>query len=339
MDAGARGSTRRNFVRRYTWSRKLGQIRLQASDPPSPRASTPAPAFLTLRPRLPRHLAGPTHTMTTAGEAASLFGSPDAALDPFAAALGGDDTREQTHGNVTASDGVADLFGSATDSFPVDGGDALGAVGTEAQQTWYDPAGQQNYGYSAPAPAVNSYAPAYPEQQAYPQQNGTYASYSQPQYGSTAAPAVSGGIPCMWLLDLTLMNILQRTSRPTLSSRAMRHKRTPRTARSRLRMHRRPQSSRHQQRRRVRMALPGMTRTSRRGPSQVTTLPPILRHLQRMHPRHIRRTTRTNRHTLLHLSATNPLRSRALTLLTRQVRTARHTGLLLYPFHRLQLPL
>ncbi|EIW59984.1 uncharacterized protein TRAVEDRAFT_45241 [Trametes versicolor FP-101664 SS1] len=133
--------------------------------------------------------------MTTAGEAASLFGSPDAALDPFAAALGGDDTREQTHGNATASDGVADLFGSATDPFPVGGGDALGAGGTEAQQTWYDPAGQQNYGYSAPAPAVNSYAPAYPEQQAYPQQNGTYASYSQPQYGSTAAPAVSAYEP------------------------------------------------------------------------------------------------------------------------------------------------
>lgn len=329
MDAGARGSTRRNFVRRYTWSRKLGQIRLQASDPPSPtRASTPTAAFLTPRPRLPRHLAGPTRTMTTAGEAASLFGSPDAALDPFAAALGGDDTREQTHGTVSASDGVADLFGSATDPFPVDGGDALGAGGTEAQQTWYDPAGQQNYGYSAPAPAVNSYAPAYPEQPAYPQQNGTYASYSQPQYGSTAAPAGSGERPCMWSPNLTLMIILQRMSLPIPSSKAMRHKRTPLTVRRPLHMHRRPRFSRHQQRRRMRMALPRMTRTSRRRPSQVTTLPPILPHLQHMHLRHSRRTTRTNRHIPLRPRATNPLRSRALMLLTRLVRTARHTGIL-----------
>ncbi|KAI0636872.1 Sec23-binding domain of Sec16-domain-containing protein [Trametes polyzona] len=134
--------------------------------------------------------------MTTAGEAASLFGTPDPALDPFAAALGGDDTQEHTHGDTAASETAADLFGSATDAFPVGGQDLGGANGTEAQQAWYDPAGQQTYAYSAPA--TNTYAPTYPEQQQQPyaQQNGTYASYSQAQYApANTATATSAYEP------------------------------------------------------------------------------------------------------------------------------------------------
>ncbi|KAH9856978.1 Sec23-binding domain of Sec16-domain-containing protein [Lenzites betulinus] len=130
--------------------------------------------------------------MTTAGEAASLFGSPDPALDPFAAALGGDDTREEPHSNAVASDAVADLFGSATDPFPVDGGDTVGAPATEPQQAWYDPAGQQSYAYGAPA--ANAYAPTYPEQPTY-QQNGAYAAYAQPQYAPAPAAIASAYEP------------------------------------------------------------------------------------------------------------------------------------------------
>ncbi|KAI0831400.1 Sec23-binding domain of Sec16-domain-containing protein [Trametes gibbosa] len=130
--------------------------------------------------------------MTTAGEAASLFGSPDAALDPFAAALGGDDAREQTHSPAVASDTVTDLFASATDPFPVDGGEFAGAPATEPQQAWYDPTRQQSYAYDTTA--TNAYAPTYTEQSTY-QQNGAYAGYSQPQYAPTAPATTSAYEP------------------------------------------------------------------------------------------------------------------------------------------------
>ncbi|KAI0665169.1 Sec23-binding domain of Sec16-domain-containing protein [Cubamyces menziesii] len=122
--------------------------------------------------------------MTTAGEAASLFGAADAASDPFAVALGGDDPQDHSNGTVAASDAVSDLFGSATDDFPV--GEAENTVATEqeAQQPWYDPAGQQTYSYGAPA--TNTYTSTYQEHSSYAPQNGTYASYGQ--YGQAAAP-------------------------------------------------------------------------------------------------------------------------------------------------------
>ncbi|KAI0780829.1 Sec23-binding domain of Sec16-domain-containing protein [Trametes elegans] len=124
--------------------------------------------------------------MTTAGEAASLFGAPDPALDPFAAALGGDDTREHANGNGTTSDVAADLFGSASGDFPVGDDATASAAQAGAQQPWYDSAGQQNYAYDTPA-ATTNYAPPYPEQPSYSQQNGTYSQYSQ--YGYTPAVA------------------------------------------------------------------------------------------------------------------------------------------------------
>ncbi|KAI0362216.1 hypothetical protein OH77DRAFT_1507802 [Trametes cingulata] len=125
--------------------------------------------------------------MTTAGEAAALFGGADTALDPFAAALGGDDAREHPGDNVTASDAVADLFGSATDAFPVGDDTAANVPQPEAQQTWYETPGQQAYAYDSTA--ASTYAQTYPEQHAYAQQNGTYASYSQ--YAPAAASTTS----------------------------------------------------------------------------------------------------------------------------------------------------
>ncbi|KAH9901028.1 Sec23-binding domain of Sec16-domain-containing protein [Cubamyces lactineus] len=125
--------------------------------------------------------------MTTAGEAASLFGAADAASDPFAVALGGDDPQDHSNGAVAAADAVSDLFGSATDDFPVGGAENAVAVQQEAQQPWYDPAGQQTYSYGAPA--TNTYTSTYQEHSSYASQNGTYASYGhQSQVNSYAPP-------------------------------------------------------------------------------------------------------------------------------------------------------
>ena len=114
--------------------------------------------------------------MSTAGEAASLFGAPDTAQDPFSAALGGEEPRNESNGDGQPSDAVADLFGSATDPFPVDGAGSSSASQPDAQQTWYDHAGQQNYAYDSTA--ATSYSQAYQAQTAYVP-NGTYSQYSQ----------------------------------------------------------------------------------------------------------------------------------------------------------------
>ncbi|KAI9070392.1 hypothetical protein FKP32DRAFT_1639839 [Trametes sanguinea] len=126
--------------------------------------------------------------MSTAGEAASLFGAADTASDPFAVALGGEDhAPHEVTGDVPASDVAADLFGSATDPFPV-GGESLevSQPAAPAQQTWYESPGQQAYSYDNTA--ANNYAPSYAEQTTYGQQNG-YSQYAQ--YGQTTAPATS----------------------------------------------------------------------------------------------------------------------------------------------------
>ena len=142
--------------------------------------------------------------MSTAGEAASLFGAPDTALDPFSAALGGDPPREDHNGTSTESaNAVADLFGTATDPFPVDGAGSSSAPAQDAQPTWYDSPAQQPYGHDQAA--TNGYAPTYQAQASYAPQNGTYSQYGQyeqygqyGQYGQTAnytqpaAPATSG---------------------------------------------------------------------------------------------------------------------------------------------------
>ncbi|KAI0374994.1 hypothetical protein BV20DRAFT_1041167 [Pilatotrama ljubarskyi] len=115
--------------------------------------------------------------MTTAGEAAALFGGADTALDPFSAALGGDDAHDVPNTNVTTSDAAAELFGSVTDAFPLGDDHAGSAPQPEAQQTWYEPPGQQAYAHDGTA--ASTYAQTYPEQPSYAQQNGPYASYSQ----------------------------------------------------------------------------------------------------------------------------------------------------------------
>lgn len=77
--------------------------------------------------------------MSTAGEAASLFGAPDTAHDPFSTALGGEDPLHDSNGDSQTSDAVPDLFGSAAEAFPVDGaGSSSSATQPDAQQTWYD---------------------------------------------------------------------------------------------------------------------------------------------------------------------------------------------------------
>ncbi|CDO71219.1 hypothetical protein BN946_scf184863.g14 [Trametes cinnabarina] len=121
--------------------------------------------------------------MTTAGEAASLFGVADTASDPFAVALGGeDDAPQQATGDVSTSDVAANLFGSATDAFPV-GGEGVEAAQPATQQSWYQPPGQQSYSYDTTA--TSTYAPTYTEQQqSYAPQDGPVAyepSYSQQQ--------------------------------------------------------------------------------------------------------------------------------------------------------------
>lgn len=254
--------------------------------------------------------------MTTAGEAASLFGSPDPALDPFAAALGGDDTREEPHSNAVASDAVADLFGSATDPFPVDGGETIGAPATEAQQAWYDPAGQQSYAYGAPA--ANAYTPTYPEQPTY-QQNGAYAAYAQPQYAPAPAATTSGEIPVAGMLHSLLMLLIQRTSRLTLLNKVMRLKHTRLTVRRHPLTHRKPRYTRHQPRRRTHTSPLRTTRISRRRLNRATNFqrnpqPPQLG----------LRTTHTSRHTLWHPRRMSPARSTPRMLLTARVRTLHH---------------
>ncbi|OSC99056.1 hypothetical protein PYCCODRAFT_1438667 [Trametes coccinea BRFM310] len=126
--------------------------------------------------------------MSTAGEAASLFGAADTASDPFAVALGGeDDAPNQVTGDVPASDVAADLFGSATDAFPVGGESLEGSQpAAPAHHSWYEPPGQQTYSYDNTA--TSTYAPTYSDQTTYSQQNG-YSQYSQ--YGQTSAPATS----------------------------------------------------------------------------------------------------------------------------------------------------
>ena len=128
--------------------------------------------------------------MSTAGEAADLFGASDTSLDPFSGALGGDNPRDEPNGTTQASDAVSDLFGSATDPFPVDGAGSSSVPETDAHQTWYDPANQQQYGYDSTA--SSGYSQAYQTQPAYTQPNGSYSQYGQ--YGHSSAysqPAAS----------------------------------------------------------------------------------------------------------------------------------------------------
>lgn len=115
--------------------------------------------------------------MSTAGEAASLFGSPDTAQDPFSAALGGGNPPDDTNSTAQNSHAVSDLFGSATDVFPVDGAGSSSVAQPDAQQTWYDQAGQQSYGYDSNATA--GYSQSYQPQTSYSQTNGTYGQYGQ----------------------------------------------------------------------------------------------------------------------------------------------------------------
>ena len=58
--------------------------------------------------------------MSTAGEAADLFGAPDTSLDPFSVALGSDTHDEGPNGSTQDSNAVSDLFGPSTDTFDVD---------------------------------------------------------------------------------------------------------------------------------------------------------------------------------------------------------------------------
>ncbi|KAI8998549.1 Sec23-binding domain of Sec16-domain-containing protein [Trametes punicea] len=124
--------------------------------------------------------------MTTAGEAASLFGPADPASDPFAAAIGGDDAQDRLNNHFSVPDAAADLFGSATDTFPVEE-QGMGATQPEVQQTRYDPAGQQTYAYNTTT--ASSYAPSYPEHPSYAQANGytQYPHYDQATASTAAA--------------------------------------------------------------------------------------------------------------------------------------------------------
>ncbi|KAI0748222.1 Sec23-binding domain of Sec16-domain-containing protein [Daedaleopsis nitida] len=115
--------------------------------------------------------------MSTAGEAASLFGAPDTAQDPFSAALGGENPPDDLHTDEQTTHAVSDLFGSAADPFPVDGAGPSSVSEQDTQQTWYDPAGQQSYAYDNHATAGHSQA--YQPATTYTQQNGSYASYGQ----------------------------------------------------------------------------------------------------------------------------------------------------------------
>ncbi|KAI0720998.1 Sec23-binding domain of Sec16-domain-containing protein [Cerioporus squamosus] len=118
--------------------------------------------------------------MSTAGEAASLFGAPDIASDPFSAALGGDG---DPNTNAESSNAVSDLFGSATEAFPVDEAGSSSVAQPDAQQTWYNHAGQQQpYGYTSYAQTNGTYS-----------QYGQYDSYAQSNaYSQPAAPSTSG---------------------------------------------------------------------------------------------------------------------------------------------------
>ncbi|KAI0670288.1 Sec23-binding domain of Sec16-domain-containing protein [Trametes maxima] len=150
--------------------------------PPGRRCFAPIPPSPSSR-----ALAGPTCTMTTAGEAAALFGAPDTALDPFAAALDGHDSRDHPNGDPVASDAAADLFGSADDPFPVGENSEGSVLQSEPQQAWYDTAGQQTYAYGTAA--ASTYTATYAEQPR-TQQNGAYAAYSQySSYAPAPAPA------------------------------------------------------------------------------------------------------------------------------------------------------
>ncbi|RDX56664.1 hypothetical protein OH76DRAFT_1426347 [Lentinus brumalis] len=115
--------------------------------------------------------------MSTAGEAASLFGVPDTAPDPFSAALGGDSSLDDPSVNAESSNAVSDLFGSATDAFPVDGAASSSVSQPDAQQPWYDHAGQQPYGYDSNA--ASGYSQSYQPQTSYAQTNGSYSQYGQ----------------------------------------------------------------------------------------------------------------------------------------------------------------
>ncbi|RPD66236.1 hypothetical protein L226DRAFT_609114 [Lentinus tigrinus ALCF2SS1-7] len=131
--------------------------------------------------------------MSTAGEAASLFGAPDTAQDPFSAALGGENPPDDTNSTAHSSNTASDLFGSATDAFPVDGAGSSSVAQPDAQQTWYDQAGQQSYGYDSNA--APGYSQSYQPQTSYTQTNGTYSQYGQyDQYAQNNAypqPAAS----------------------------------------------------------------------------------------------------------------------------------------------------
>ncbi|PIL24083.1 hypothetical protein GSI_13834 [Ganoderma sinense ZZ0214-1] len=128
--------------------------------------------------------------MSTAGEAADLFGAPDTSLDPFSAALGGDTHDDGPNGTTQASNAVSDLFGPSTDAFAV-GGAGSGVAQTNAQQTWYDSSGQQSDAYDSTA-----YATSYTDQTSYGQRNGTYAQHNQGSaYNQPTAPNASAYEP------------------------------------------------------------------------------------------------------------------------------------------------
>ena len=135
--------------------------------------------------------------MSTAGEAADLFGVPDTSLDPFSTVLGGDTPDDKPHGTTQASNAVSDLFGPSANEFPVDG-TGPGVTQTNAQQTWYDCSGQQSYAYDNTV--STAYASAYPDQTSYSQSNGTYAQHSQHgqsnAYNQPTAPNASGKFAC-----------------------------------------------------------------------------------------------------------------------------------------------
>lgn len=128
--------------------------------------------------------------MSTAGEAASLFGVPDLAADPFATVLGGDDADTTIH--ATNSNALSEQQAStALDIFGAESTDWLG--GGELPPSHPSERGDSSarasytYGASEAAPSVSA-ASYYPQHQ---DQYGHASGYGQPSYQDSAGAYLS----------------------------------------------------------------------------------------------------------------------------------------------------
>ncbi|OBZ75119.1 hypothetical protein A0H81_04207 [Grifola frondosa] len=121
--------------------------------------------------------------MSTAGEAAALFGSPDSAADPFAVVLGGDEvpTPARPNGDAKPTSTASDFFANATDSSDLFAAEETalthGTLDYDRQNTWCDASTQQNYTYDTAA--VPTYAPTSSEYASQNHMNGWYDQYGQ----------------------------------------------------------------------------------------------------------------------------------------------------------------